>query len=101
MALANSQAVLVVLDARCLQLRYAATIDDGSCCFDICVNINVTAGSFPAENSWTFTDGLGNVLASGAGASSADLCLLLVIATISTCSIHSEILGMAQHTLSL
>jgi hypothetical protein len=53
-----------------------AGCDDGSCCFENCVNLDVTAGSFPAENSWNLTDGLGNVVASGAGAGNVDLCLV-------------------------
>jgi hypothetical protein len=53
----------------------AATSDDGSCCFDECVTINAGGGTFDEEISWELVYN-SVVIASGAGTSTMDLCLI-------------------------
>jgi len=62
-------------DVNACNFNPGANVDDGSCCYDNCVNITVTTGTFPGEISWTFTDGLGNTVASGGATSSTNLCI--------------------------
>ncbi|WP_306643236.1 hypothetical protein [Sanyastnella coralliicola] len=51
-----------------------ATNDNGSCCFDNCVELTVGGGSFDSEIEWTILDNNGAVFASG-GAGITSYCM--------------------------
>ncbi|MFT5183030.1 MAG: hypothetical protein ACI84C_000152 [Flavobacteriales bacterium] len=52
-------------------------VDALDCCFDNCVQIELTSGTFDSEISWNLNDGAGNPVATGAGGAQVlDLCLL-------------------------
>ena len=51
------------------------TIDDGSCCFDNCITLNVTGGIFPGEVSWTLTDAVSGALLANGVPGTFTLCL--------------------------
>jgi len=52
-----------------------ADIDDGSCCFENCNDIEVTPGSYPGEITWDITDESDVVVASGTPMDLELLCL--------------------------
>jgi len=51
------------------------TTDDGSCCYQECVNINVAGGFFESEISWALVSLGGTVVASGGAPYNEDLCI--------------------------
>jgi len=60
-----------------LACNYVSTdVDVLDCCFDSCVQIEITSGSFDSEISWNFYDGLGTALASGVAPAVVDLCVV-------------------------
>jgi hypothetical protein len=53
-----------------------AAADDGSCCYDTCATLSVGGGFFLSEVGWTFSDDLGNVIATGGAPFNQTFCLL-------------------------
>ena len=53
-----------------------AGCDDGSCCFNSCINISVTAGTYPGEISWQLLDNASNIIAEGGAPTSVNVCLI-------------------------
>ena len=62
-------------DATAANYDPAATVDDGSCCFDNFVAWSAGGGSFASEVGWSIVDANGTVMASGGAPASGDICL--------------------------
>lgn len=52
-----------------------AAADDGSCCYGICVQLNVSAGDFPDEIEWELQDPSGVTVAAGGAPYAGTICL--------------------------
>lgn len=71
LALENATMAGGCTDAGACNYNPSATFNDGSCCYDNCVEIEISESDFPDEISFSLLDGAGNtVLTVGTGAAS-------------------------------